>query len=188
MTTTTAEEIEQLRALGKDLAGALQGDWQPRTIAEAFSTPREGTVTLTMQRWINLDGMRSELLRGEMPAQIDDLAEAAAVFDLSIAEMDAAECLALASALQRSIHKAFSAALRMERPRVEGEAASDSEGDGFGDWAPLLAFLVVECGLGLPGALQTAVDQAFILLAAVRRNQGWQVAGTSYAYRDVTHA
>ena len=47
--------INDLRRLGEELAGALQSPWEPACIARAFSTPAEGELALTMQRWIDLD-------------------------------------------------------------------------------------------------------------------------------------
>ncbi len=177
----TAEETEQLQALGRDLAGATHSAWQPRCIARAFATPTAGNVAFTMQAWIDLDAIKSPLLRGELPENADQLIATALAFGLNLDELEPDEFIDVARGLLRAIQTAFAAALRMDPPQ---ESDEDTSADGFGDWAPLLSFLICEAGLGRSGALTTPVDQAFILLATARRNQGWRVAGTPYAMRE----
>ena len=65
-----------------------------------------------------------------------------------------------------------------------GAAAAPAD-DGFGAWAPIWACLVTQCGLDPERALAMRVDRAQVLIATHRRNQGWQVAGTPYALRDL---
>ncbi len=168
----TADEEHALRELGRELAGALETPWEPACIAHAFRAPRAGEIVLTMQRWIELEALRSPLLHGELPADADALAETARVFDLATEELEAGEMVDVAQAMRRAVAVAFAMHLPM-RPENAAEAEA-----GFGSWLPTFTDLVVECGMA-------PVAQAFALLAGLRRLQGWRVAGVSYAQRDV---
>ena len=176
----TEVEEQQLRELGKELAGAEESLWEPLCVARAFATPRPGTIALTMQCWIDLEAMRSPLLRLETPAQAEDLECAARVFALSLDGMSPGEAAHVWRAMRRTVTEAFALAMPMQR----AGGASRGERDGFGAWLPLLAFLIVECGVDPMSARKMRVDHAFALLAACRRNQGWECAAASYAQRD----
>jgi hypothetical protein len=180
----TLEEENDLRALGDEMAGALQSPWEPWCVARAFATPAPGTIALTMQGWIDLEAIRSPLLRLELPDHPQELEAAAHTFKMSIAALSPTDAMALALIMRRAVAAAFALALPMHPPgSSEGRAR-----DGFGAWLPLFAFLVAECGLDLAGALAARVDHAFALLAACRRNQGWEGGGLSYAERDVNQS
>ncbi len=87
---TEAEE-QQLRELGQALAGAEESAGEPLCIARAFATPKAGALALTMQGWIDLETMRSPLLRLETPNRAEDLESTARVFALSLVGMPPAE-------------------------------------------------------------------------------------------------
>jgi len=177
---TEAEEND-LRAMSDDLAKAAENLAEPRCVARAFATPAENQIVLTMQNWIDLEALRSPLLRLELPEPPDTLEAAARVFALTIHGLTPKEALLVAGAMRRATAGAFAMALPMRRPGV-AEGGGD---DGFGAWLPLFAFLISECGLDAASARALPVDQAFALLAACRRNQGWECADVSYARRDV---
>jgi hypothetical protein len=83
--------------------------------------------------------------------------------------------------LRAAVTEAFAMALPMRLP----DSPQGGVDDGFGAWLPIFAALVTQCGLTPQAALALRVDRAFALLAAHRRNQGWEVAGTPYALREV---
>ena len=173
-------EENDLLAMGADLAAAAASPWQPGCIAAAFATPRKATLVLTMQRWIDLDAAHSPLLLGALPETTEDLSAALEVFEL---EWDEAAHTALVAGLMlRACELAFATTLRMA---PEGGGAQGAD-DGFGDWLPLFGCLITQCGLSPEAALGLRVDQAFALVAAMRRNEGWRVAGTPYALRPET--
>ncbi len=176
----TAEEEQQLRELGNDLAGAMQSDWQPACIAAAWRSERAGELALTMQGWIDLDAARSPLLCGGLPQTGVDLDAAFAAFVLGEEGLEPADAVRVVVAMARAVETAFASALRMT---PQNPATGDA--DGFGDWLPMLACLVTQCGLDPAAALGLRVDRAFMLVAAMRRNEGWQVSGEAYALRDV---
>jgi hypothetical protein len=176
----TPDEEQQLRELGSDLAGAQESAREPMCVARAFATPQAGTIALTMQSWIDLEAIRSPLLRLEAPAEAEALECAARVFALSLGGMSPEEAAHVWRAMRRAVTSAFELALPMHRPGAPARAGHD----GFGAWLPLLAFLIVECGIDPISARKMRVDHAFALLAACRRNQGWECAATSYAERD----
>lgn len=179
----TEVEEQQLRELGEDLAGAQQSPWEPGTIARAWATPAANALALTMQGWIDLSAIRSPILLGEAPSGREEILQTARAFGLNYAEtLSGAEAAHLVNALLRAVDEAFAAALPMrpEQPTV----GSNADADGFGTWMLISAALITQCGLEPFAALALRVDQAFTLLAAHRRNQGWEVAGVSYALKD----
>ncbi len=178
----TDEEKSELQELGEDLAAALQSPWEPGTISRAWATPEDGTIALTMQGWIDLDARRSPLLLDQFPDSIEEIETAAAVFGLSIENLNPADAAHLANAMRRAVRDAFAAALPMAQPDA---AMVESETDGFGRFMPILAALITQCGLRPADALELRVDQACTLLATHRRNQDWEATGTPYALRDV---
>ena len=176
----TETEEQLLRELGNDLAIASADTPEPRSIVRAFTTPSKNHVALTMQNWIDLESIRSPLLRLALPEHLDELELAANVFRMSIRTLPVDAAILIANAMRRAVAEALSMALPMQR---DGDSGSTAE-DGFGAWLPLLAFLVAECGIDLTAARDLRVDQAFALLAARRRNQGWRCAGATYGQRD----
>lgn len=181
----TPEEKAQLLEMGQDLTDAQTSPWEPLCLARAFATPADGTLVLTMQRWIDLEALRSPVLQGGFPETIEDCADAAAVFDLSLDGLSADDCARVGQAIARACVNAFAMALKMEHP--EGSASLKGD-DGFGTWLPLWSFLVGECRMSPGDANALRVEQAYALLAGKRRNDGWIVAGTPYAMRDVSAA
>lgn len=142
-----------------------------------------GQVVLTMQGWIDLDAARSPLLLGRLPGTEEDLAAAFAVFlPGGLKTSTGTEVFTLSEIMRDEVRDAFAAALPMQ---PENAAADDEGDDGFGDFAPLLACLISQCGLSAAEAMALPVAQAFVLIASHRRNQGWKVAGKKYAFRDL---
>lgn len=179
---TEAEE-QQLRELGSDLAKASADPSEPRSIVRAFASPQKDHIALTMQNWIDLESIRSPLLRLRLPERLDELELTANVFRMSIRALSSEVAVLVARGIRRAVAEAFSLALPMRRGGSTAGVESTSE-EGFGAWLPLFAFLVAECGLDPHAARELRVDQAFALLAACRRNQGWEPSGASYAQRD----
>jgi hypothetical protein len=177
-------EREQLEALQAELLGVSASPWQPRTVARAFARTAPPLFRFTLQTWIDLDSLKSPLLQGAFPDDEDSLQAALAAFDHPVEDVTAMtpdEAANLAELMRDAVQRGFSAALRM-RP-AEGGAAGT--GDGFGAFAPVLACLIVQLGFSRADALRTPVEQAFVLIAAHRSNQGWRPAGTPYALRDL---
>jgi hypothetical protein len=175
----TAETRAQLDELSRDLSAALQSAWQPRCIAHAFATPRAGEVVFTLQHWIDLEAIRSPLLSGgEVDAE--DAIEAAAIFGLDLQALTPEEAVRVLAAIRAAIAEGFAAALKQTPPQGSSTVGTD---DGFGDWLPLVEWLLAH----YPQTnLATPVVQAFMLLAAQQRRQGWTGAG--YALRDLEEA
>lgn len=180
----TEAEAQELREMGAEITGALQCPWQPRTIARAFATRKEGEVVFTMQRWIDLDAVRSPLLIGQAPKTETELRDAFEVFGLDLDGATAEDIARIVRVLQREIDDSFAAHLPMDPP----EAGEPGSNDGFGDWAPIFAALVTQCRLSLAEALAIPVAAASVLLAAHRSNQRWRPTGTPYALRDIEEA
>ena len=177
-----AADEQSLHALSAAIAGALRSPWEPRCVARAFVLCHApAAIVLTMQAWIDLDALRSELLQGGVPETFADLRAAAAVFGLDVEALTPEEGADVARAMQRACMEAFALSLPMQAPGAEGA----TEPDGFGAWLPLYACLVTQCGLSLAEARSCPVGEAYALTAALRRNQGWTVAGEAYALRDV---
>ena len=174
--------LDELNGLSTEMAETLQSPWEPACVARAFRTPREGDLVFTMQGWIDLDALRSVLLCGGLPATLDDLRAAAAVFGLDVEALTPEEGADVARAMRRAVEDAFAMSLQMAQPHAEPGA---EEPDGFGAWLPLFACLVTQCGLGPEDALALPVGRAYALVAAHRRNQGWRAAGTEYALREL---
>jgi len=181
---TEAEE-QGLRELGNDLAAALQSEWEPRCISRTFRTPAPDALVLTMQGAIDLEDARSPLLQGRLPETVEQLRAAFDAFgrlELDPTALFPDAALHLALLMRDAVVESFAMAL----PMRELGAASATSDDGFGRWLPLLACLVTQCGLSMEEALALPVGRAFALVAAMRRNDGWEVAGTSYALREVS--
>lgn len=179
-----ATAIDDLRRLGEELAGALHSPWEPACIARAFSTPAEGELALTMQQWIDLDAIRSPLLQGDLPKTAAQLEAAAEIFGLALDDLDPDEAAAIGGAMLRACGTAFATALPMRQPDSQLSTNNSQLSDGFGTWLAMWAFLVSQCGLAPDAACALRVDRAYALMAATRRNQGWECAGTPYALRD----
>lgn len=191
----TTEE-EHLRQFGADLIRAAESSWQPTCIAQAWRNPVTVSVhdraallpAFTMQTWIDLDATHSSLLAGKEPNLGAELDASLDAFGVARSGLAAGDLAILAVAMVRAVQDAFASALHMQPPpdpnadRLHTEEASD----GFGDWLPLLAFLVAQCGLSVDDALDLRVDRALMLMAAVRRNQGWLATGSPYAFRELT--
>lgn len=175
----TTEQEAELRALSAELAARQTSPWQPACIAAAFATPRPGELVLTMQQWIDLEAIRSPLLVGELP-QIVDLEQATVIFGLDLSVLTAEEMLHVAEGMLDAVQDAFAMGCSMRPP--EGGEGSDQ---GFGSWLPIMAFLVVQGGLSFFEAAALPVRKALPLIAAHRKNEGWQVSDTPYALRHL---
>lgn len=174
----TAEEQTAFEAESAQVAGALQSPWEPACIARAFASRSLGTLDFTMQVWIDLEAIRSPLLLGVLPETAEEFACAAAIFGCEIAELSAEEMADLGGAMRRAIAEAFAMNVAMTPPKSE-----PAEG-GFGTWLPIFEALLGECGMSRVGALETPVGQAYAILAARRRREGWTAGGEVYAFRE----
>lgn len=179
----TATEEQDLRALSADLAAAENSPWQPRCLARAFATPGPGDVVFTMQTWIDLDAASSPLLTGGLPETEEELHAAVDAFACGPVDLSAEEAVGLTLMIREAIEEAFALSLPMTPPGDGGESLSLS--GGFGDWLPIYAALIAQLGLSRAEARLTPVGEAFALLSANKRNQGWSTAGATYAQRDV---
>ena len=168
---------------GED-AGKETSQWQPACICNAFAS--DGNVSpprfvLTMQTWINLERVKSPVLNGYAPDDLDDLQNALRAFYYNgPTELTFEEWAVLAGEMADACVRGFSTRLGM-KPK---DAGSEFVRHGFGGWAPLFACLVTQAGRGLAEALSMPVEQANILVAAMRLNQGWEEAGEPYRQRE----
>ena len=179
---TEAEE-QELREECNALAQAEQSPWEPRCVARAFMSPAPGALVLTMQRWIDLEAVKSPLLLGRLPDGDDLVAQMSAAvhaFDLGAMEVTPAELLELAEAMLDAVREAFAMNIKMRAPGASGLGAAS----GFGLALPILACLLSELHLSRLDALATPVCQAFGLIAGHRSNQGWTALDATYAQRD----
>ena len=191
------EDRADLDAMSRDIAGAYASAWEPACVTHAFRTPTS-KIVFTMQVWIDLDAIRSPLLEMEIPADLDDVDRAIAAFGLQLAgrvgilpadagvspaALTGEEAFIIAESMRNAVRDGFSMALKMRAP--EGMQAILAC-QGFGNWIPVIAALVIDAHCRLAEAKAMPVGQAFALLAAIKGNRGWTVEGTPYALRDIS--
>lgn len=181
MALATPEELEQLRVLSRKVAGVERSAFEPACVSRAFGTPRPGEVALTMQGWFDLSRSRSPLLEREAPLTKEDIDAAFAAFELEWVDLTEQELSDAVDGMLLACEDAWSAGLEMTPPKDSGEAGND----GFGDALVTLACLIGQLHVPYGQALRMPVRQAFMLIAAHRRNQGWVVTGTPYAVREM---
>jgi hypothetical protein len=179
----TPEEETELQAIGNEVTAALQSPWEPRCVATAFATHMGGDVSFTMQMWIDLELFRSPLLQGLLPESFDEAKANADAFGLEPATAE--DAVIVMHVLRDTIQRAFDMALPMEPPSADDATALDQSADGFGQWLPLYAFLVGQAAMSPSEAKAMEVGEAYALMAAIRRNQGWHATGTAYALRGI---
>jgi hypothetical protein len=180
----TDTEAQDLLSLAADLAAAEQSAWQPRCVARAMAAPEEGRPVFTMQTWIDLDAASSPLLEGRLPETEEDLHAAVDAFRCGPVDLSAEEAVGLGLLMREAIEEAFAMSLPMNPPGDDA-GGSTSLCNGFGDWLPIYAALIAQLGLSRSDARSIPVAEAYALLAADKRNRGWQPAGATYAQRDV---
>ena len=185
----TPEEEQGLRELQAELVGLSKSPWQPRCVAGAFHSGRaDDPFIFTMQAWIDLDHAQSPFLELKIPepeAMLPALANAFRAFgqgQASTADLTPVDAMILGDKIIDSIAQGFSMIIPMQYPNHTNAAA---ENDGFGGWLPILAALKSQLGFALAEALLLPVGQAYGLIAAHRRNEGWKPSGETYSTRDV---
>ena len=181
----TEEEWRETRELSEEIVARENSPWQPQCIADAFACDLNAPAprfVLTLQRWINLERVRSPVLNGIYPPEIEDLEKALRAFDYAgESELLIKEWVQLAGEMVEACKRGFSTMLGM-KPK---DSQATNERDGFGGWAPMFACLVTQAGLTPSTALCMPVEQANILIAAMRRNQGWVEVGEPYNLRGM---
>jgi hypothetical protein len=185
----TAEDEQDLRELQAELVSAEQSPWQPRCVARAFrSAAPEEPFVFTMQTWIELDAVQSPFLHGRLPEAEDELwakfeeAFAAFGFDGTTPEKCSGEDLVL---IGRKIIRAITHGFSTKLELVPLERSRQSPENGLGGWLPVMACLKAQLGFLWAEAKALPVAQAYALIAAHRCNEGREVAGETYALRDV---
>ena len=184
ITPEVDEELDGLIDLCREVAAAEQSPWEPRCVSNAFASHSPRTFTLTMQAWIDLDAIRSPLLQDAVPATEADFWAALSAFGAAEkkgSELTPAEAAVLTEEMRAAVSAAFSMMLGMKRP----DATEGDDADGFGSWLPIFACLKTQCGYTHAEALALDAGQAFAVIAAMRKNQGWEPHGTPYAVRDL---
>lgn len=179
---TDAEE-QELRAECNALAQAEQSPWEPRCVARAFMSPAPGALGLSMQRWIDLEAVKSPLLLGRWPEGEAALAQRSAavdVFELGALVLEWEEADELWQAMLDAVREAFALNIKMRAPGASGLGAAA----GFGLALPILSCLLSELHMSRLDALATPVAQAFGLIAGHRSNQGWSALDATYTQRD----
>lgn len=185
----TAEDEQDLRELQAEIVSAERSPWQPRCVARAFRSAAAGeSFVLTMQAWIDLDAAQSPFLLGRLPEAEDDVIErfrqALAIFGHTAAvpeKCEPDELVALGGKMLRAIDGAFAMRVRLQPP----EGATLADDPGMGDWLTILRFLKAQMGFPMWEALALPVAQAFALIVSQRTFEGWNLAGESYASRDI---
>ena len=175
--------LDDLRALGMELATGLQSDCQPPCIARAFARPERSALVLTMQGWIDLDATANPILNQFATESPEQFMDALAAFDQPVFDpilIEPEEAVAIVTRMIDAVKIAFSMGLKMVDPSSKGSGAHP---DGFGSWLPVLACLITQCKMARVEALATPVCQAFGIISGMRRNQGWGEAGIPYALR-----
>lgn len=173
-----------LQAISLALAQAESVRREPRCLARVLATPKRGELRLTLQMWIDLEEADSPLMRGEAPTTEAELDAAFDAFGLDWRGLEPEELLLIVRKMQRLVANRSALYLPMIPPGEQGSATPD----GFGEWAPLYACLVTQCGIARAEARQMDVDEMYVLIAAHRRNEGWRVGGMPYAVRDAADA
>jgi hypothetical protein len=179
------EELARLREFSADLSRTQLSPWEPRVVARAFARPARSRCRFTLQVWVDLDHGLSPLLMGRLPTEIAELDDAIDAFGLGIVELTAQEAVDLGMEMLEAIAAGFAMMLKMRPPQGFTTVAAD---DGFGAWLPLLAALVKEAGLTVAEARSLPVGEAYALLAACRRQAGWETAGPPYSMRELGEA
>ena len=184
---TTQDEAD-LREMQGELAAAERSLWQPRAVARAFRSSEEAFV-FTMQAWIDLDAAQSPFLVGRLPEAEEALAQFAVAFAAfgHVATTPEAcepeELVLLGNKMLLEIGRGFAMRLHLAPP--EGCKLAGGSDNGLGEWLPILACLKSQIGFSLAEALSLTVGQAFAIIAAHRCNEGWGIAGETYAQRDI---
>ena len=177
-----------LRELQAELVASERSLWEPRCVAQAFRRSEDSFV-FTMQAWIDLDAAASPFLLGQLPEAEDAVVQfevAFAAFGHSETTPGACEpegLVLLGRKMVAAIAQGFCMRARLAPP--EGCKLADVANNGLGDWLPIVVCLKSQLGLSLAEALALPVGQAFALIAAHRCNEGWSVAGETYAQRDI---
>jgi hypothetical protein len=185
LTPEQQAELDELVKISEEAAEVLRSPWEPRCVARAFASHQPGTFTMTMQVWIDLAAIRSPLLQEAAPESLEefrDALEAFGVVEKEGCELTPEEAAVMTDEMLTAVRDAFSMGLKMQPPNG---TVADEEPDGFGDWLIVWAALKTQCGCTRAEALAFPVGQAFALIAAARRNEGWKVTGEPYALRDM---
>ena len=168
----TSQDEQDLREMQAELVAAATSPWEPSCVAMAFRTA-DSPFVLTMQAWIDLEAAQSPFLLGKLPEAEEALAHFELAFEV-FGHMESTpeactpeELILIGRKMQRAISRGFSTRVKLAPP--EGSK---------------LAGLKSQLGFSLAEALALRVDQAFALIAAHRINEGWQVAGETYAQRE----
>lgn len=181
------DDLRDLREFQEELLKAESSQWQPECVSEAFFS-EPGPFVLTMQAWIDLERMKSPFLFAQLPDAEDALEKFEMAFrafgyrETMPENCDAEELLLLGQMMISSICSAFAMARRLEPPEGSKLAAGEN---GLGNWLPLLACMKSQLGFTVDDALALPVAKAYALVVAHRCNEGWRVAGETYANRDV---
>ena len=184
----TATDEQDLREMQAELVAATRSPWQPRCVARAFRTS-EAAFVFTVQAWIDLDSCASPFLLGQLPEAEVALAQFEVAFEAfghqgtTPEACEPEELILLGQKMLLEIGRGF--AMRLQLAPPEGCKLAGGSDNGLGEWLPILACLKSQIGFSLAEALSLTVGQAFALIAAHRCNEGWGVAGETYAQRDV---
>lgn len=184
----TESDEQDLREMQAELVAADRSPWQPRCVARAFRS-QEAAFVFTVQAWIDLDAAASPFLLGQLPEAEVALAQfevAFAAFGHVATTPEACEpeeLILLGRKMLVEIGRGF--AMRLQLAPPEGCKLAGGSDNGLGDWLPIVACLKSQLGFSLAEAISLTVGQAFALVAAHRANEGWGVAGETYAQRDI---
>jgi hypothetical protein len=175
------EKMARLQKRTEELRGAGQFSvWEPEVIAHAFARTQHQFV-LTMQGWIDLSAVKSPILIEEHCETVEEINAALAAFGWPVraTSMEPEEELACEELMIAAVRRGFAAALPMSEPGATGSPGERK----FGTWITVLAALVKRLGMGLAEAMQMPVEQAYMLVAAERWNEGWETSGVPYSLR-----
>jgi len=185
---TPAEQ--NLRDFQAELVGLTQSVYEPGCVGRAFCTGlKDEAFVFTMQAWIDLSVAHSPLLELRLPDPEENVLEvlltAFRAFDrweARVDELEPEEAVTIGKLMIEAIRAGFAMQLKLQPPRGFTCSAVD---DGMGNWLPTMAFLKSQMNYSQDEAARLPVGQAFGMMAAHRRNQGWTVEGETYAMRDL---
>ncbi|MEO7933203.1 MAG: hypothetical protein ABIT76_08610 [Chthoniobacterales bacterium] len=177
----------QLLEMSAELAALESAPWEPVCVSEAFARRGPDALVFTMQGWIDLEKMKSPLLRGELPDDDEEAAFAAAIaafeVDLVSDATDLAAAVVIMEGMIAEINAAFAMSLRVRQ--ADAGIEIEAPEPGIGHWLAIYAALVSQLGLTPAEAKRSPVCEAFALLAGHRVNQRWTIVGPSYRDREI---
>ncbi len=173
-------EEEERNVISQALAASENDPWTPTCVVAAF-LEEPGQVAgldlqpLTMQGWLRLEKARSPFVSGSLPQDGEGRLQAIC-FALSVltsapvhpeylmSRLTAEEVVAAELTISSRINAVFETSLPVRWP--QNDNVPESRDHGLGWWIRVFTRLVSDLHIQPKAALETAVSQAFAMLAA----------------------